>query len=140
MRRALVALSGAVWALAWFVQVVKGGVTLADGVLPGWDALRLSFSPIRPGDFHGTRLQASLCVATGLTNLVFVTAFAHLIRREAPRARIWSWILLAAAAIDTFWMVAEGGPPDLRAGYYLWFGSFVALGLAARVHGAPPRL
>jgi hypothetical protein len=139
VRRALVALIGGSYALAWCVQVVKDGSTLADGVLPGWAALRVSLTPIWPGDpgnfgnFGGTRLEACLCVGTGLTNLIFVAAFARLIRREPPRTTMWSWILIAAAALNTFWMTNSGGPPDLRAGYYLWFGSFVALGLAARV-------
>ncbi len=141
MRRALVALSGAVWALAWFVQVVQGGATLSDGVLPGWEALRVSFSPIWPGDFGGSRIEAWLCVGSGLTNLVFVVAFARWIRREAPRTTIWSWILFASAAIDTFWFFERGALPDLYVGYWLWLGSFVLLGLAAFPRGragAPP--
>ncbi|MBK7641497.1 MAG: hypothetical protein IPJ19_00365 [Planctomycetes bacterium] len=131
MRRSLARLAGAVYVLAWFVPVLKDGSTLSDGVLPGWEALRAAFSPIWPGDFGGTQLQGALCVGTGLTNLVFLVAFTRLVRREAPRTRLWSWSLFVAAALDTFWIFAEGAPPGLSVGYYLWLGSFVLLGVAA---------
>jgi len=139
VRRALVWVVGLVYALAWFVQVVKDGSTLADGVLPGWEALRLALSPLWEHDFGGSLLEASLSVGSGLSNVVFLAAFVRLARHEAVRTSAWSWALLAAAAVDTFWMFDQGGPRDLRAGYYLWFGSFVLFGLLARPSRAGPR-
>lgn len=136
MRRALVWLVGLLYASAWFLQVVKDGSTLADGILPGWEALRIALSPLWERDFQGSFLEASLSVGSGLSNLVFLAAFARLARRAAPRTRAWSWALLAAAAVDTFWMFDGGGLPELRAGYYLWLASFVGLGIVARVRAA----
>ena len=37
---------GLVYAVAWCVKVIKDGDTLADGKLPGWQALRFSLAPI----------------------------------------------------------------------------------------------
>jgi hypothetical protein len=139
VRRALVWVVGLVYATAWFVQVVKDGSTLADGVLPGWEALRLALSPLWERDFGGSFLEASLSVGSGLSNLVFLAAWVRLVRRDAARTRAWSWALFAAAAVDTFWLFDAGGPPELRAGYWLWLSSFVLLGLQARVSRAGPR-
>ena len=139
MRRALVWVVGLVYATAWFVQVIKDGSTLADGVLPGWEALRIALSPLWEHDFGGSLLEGSLSVGSGLSNLVFLAAFVRLVRRDPPRTSAWSWALLAAAAVDTFWIFDQGAPRDLRAGYWLWFSSFVLLGGLARLSRAGPR-
>jgi len=138
MQRGALYLVGLVYAVAWFVQVIKDGDTLADGVLPGWQALRMSLTPIWPGEeFGGGALRGTLCVSSGLTNLVFVAAFARLARGRPASSR-WSWVLFAAAALNTFWIIDMSDPEDMRAGYWLWLASFALLGLVARPRpGAP---
>jgi hypothetical protein len=132
VRRALAWSAGLVYAVAWFVQVIKDGDRLADGTLPGWQALRFALSPLWEGDFRGSWLQGTLSVASGSTNLVFVLALVRPARR-------WSWFLFGAAALNTFWVIDLGPLQDMRAGYWLWLVSFVLLGLAARLNPAAPR-
>ena len=139
MRRALHWSVGLVYAVAWFVPVIKDGSTLADGWLPGWQALRVSLTPLWEG-FRWGWLQGTLSIASGLTNLVFVLGFVRLARARPARTRRWSWILFAAAALNTFWIIDEGPPGHMRAGYWLWLASFALLGLVARLNpAAPPR-
>jgi hypothetical protein len=130
---------GLVYTVAWFVQVIKDGDTLAEGVLPGWQALRMSLTPIWPGEeFGGGVLRGTLCVLSGLTNLVFVAAFVQL-SRGRPASSRWSWILFAGAALNTFWIIDVCDPEEMRAGYWLWLASFALLGLVARLSPAAPR-
>jgi hypothetical protein len=132
VRRALRWSAGLVYAVAWFVKVIKDGDTLADGVLPGWQALRVALSPLWEGEFRWGWLQGTLSVASGLTNLVFVLALVRPARR-------WSWFLFAAAALNTFWIFDMGPLGDMRAGYWLWLVSFALLGLAARMSSTGTR-
>ena len=47
-------------------RMVKGGPTLADGVLPGWEACRLALSPIWPYEGVDHRLQVNVdCAGAG---------------------------------------------------------------------------
>ena len=139
MRRSLLWSVGTVYAVAWFVQVIKDGDTLADGKLPGWQALHVALSPLWD-DFGGTFLQGTLCVLSGLTNLVFVGGWARLALQPAASARRLSWLLFGAAALNTFWIIDMAPPRDMRAGYWLWLASFALLGLVARLSpAAPPR-
>ncbi len=135
--RAAVWVVGLIYAVAWFVQVIKDGHTLADGVLPGWEAMRAALSPIwRWAEFNGTRLEAILCVGSALTNIVFVVYFVRLARRSRASARSWTWLLLGSAAVNTFWIVDSVPPSELRAGYWLWLASFVLLGFIAHFRRA----
>jgi hypothetical protein len=127
-----------VYAVSWFLPVIKDGDTLATGMLPGWQALRMSLTPIWPGEeFSGNALQDTLCVLSGLTNLVFLAGFVHLVRSQAAAPR-WSWVLFGAAALNTFWLIDMSEPEDMRAGYWLWLGSFALLGLVSRLSPAAP--
>lgn len=133
MRRALLWSVGLVYAVAWFVPVIKDGGTLADGWLPGWFALRVALTPLWDHDSDMSWLQETLSVLSGLTNLLFILALVRPARR-------WSWCLFAAAALNTFWFVDMAPIGDLRAGYWLWLASFALLGLVMRLSpAAPPR-
>jgi hypothetical protein len=127
---------GLVYAVAWFVKVIKDGDTLADGVLPGWQALRVALSPLWE-ELQGRFVEAALSVGSGLSNVVFALGFVRLARRDSPAPR-WSWVLFAAAALNTFWIFDMGPPGDMRAGYWLWLASFALLGLVARLSPAAP--
>ena len=128
--RAATAIVGLIYVVAWFVQVAKDGQTLADGVLPGWQAVVLAFSPLW-GDFNGNGLRAALCVGSGLTNVVFLAGILRLARRSRTSTTAWVWLLLGSAAVNTFWIVDGGSPGDMRAGYWLWLASFLLLGVVA---------
>jgi hypothetical protein len=138
VRRALVWTVGLVYAVAWFVQVIKDGDTLAGGGLPGWQALHVALSPLW-GDFDGNVLQGTLSVASGLTNLVFVAAFVRLVRGQPLTTQRWCWMLFASAALNLFWIIDMAPPGDMRAGYWLWLASFALLGFVARLNPAAPR-
>lgn len=136
----ILSLGLAVYTAAWFMKVVDGGKTLADGMLPGWEALRVALSPIWPYDDIQSDgwLGDVLSVASGLTNLL-VLAFPlwlHLARHHRVAWAVGPFIL--AAAVDAQWMYpdAEG----LRWGYYMWLGSFIilAIGLARAARTLPP--
>jgi hypothetical protein len=140
VRRALVWSVAAVYALSWFLQVVKDGYTLADGALPGWQALLTALSPVLSDDpYTGGWLRGALSISTAVTNLVFLAAFVLLLRSRTPRTNGWTWILLAAALLDTFWLLDPEAPHGLRAGYYLWLASFVLLAIVARLSPCGPR-
>ncbi len=140
MRRAAAWVVWTVLALAWFVQVAKDGDTLADGTIPGWQALSLSLSPLwggfGGGGFHGNGLQAFFSVCSGLTNIAFVAGFARLAHRSAASSKLWARLLFASAAINTFWIIDLASPAEMRAGYWLWLASFVLLGLVAKLRCA----
>jgi len=122
--RALLWSVGLVYAVAWFVPVIKDGATLARGKLPGWEALYCALSPLWEFDLDARWPWETLSVLSGLTNLVFLLALVRPARR-------WSWCLFASAALNTFWFVHMVPIGDLRAGYWLWLASFVLLGLVS---------
>ena len=136
MRRStmIVWLSGAMYVMAWFLPVVDGGTTLATGGVPGWEALRAALAPIWPyQDIQvPSGLEALLRVGSGLSNLLFISALIGLLVRPSPGARIARWGLALAALLNTQWF-AMSGREDLRAGYYLWVGSFALLAVGAHL-------
>jgi hypothetical protein len=121
------------YAVAWFVPVIKHGTTLAEGGLPGLQALLVALGPLfeRPSD--GRVIVPMIAVASGLGNAIFVTGAIIAARGLVHRRRG----LLVALAITTLtnavWLL-ESGFDDLRAGYYLWFISYPLL-LVALVRG-----
>jgi len=132
----IVSLALAAYTAAWFVRVVKGGSTLTDGILPGWEALRVALSPLWPYKWNiDGGLLGLLSVASALTNLIVLALpfWLHLARRHRPAVVIGP--LWLATAINAFWMYPT--PQDLRWGFYMWFGSFIilAVGLARYAKG-----
>jgi hypothetical protein len=122
---------GAIYAIAWFVQVIKDGQTLADGTIPGWEALRAALSPLWKEKFNGNQLEATLSVSSGLTNIAFAASFLWLSFRPTAASRPWAWLLFCAAAINTFWIFDALSLDVFRAGYWLWLASFLLLGFVA---------
>ena len=135
-RSHLLLLGVAMYACAWFVLVIKGGDTLSDGVLPGWQAFRVSLSPIwHYGNDTGggnSVVMNALSVASGLSNFVFVAAALVGFARGGVSRGVW-FLLALCAVVNTHWFVMSDARGDLRLGYYLWMLSyFVAAGALRR--------
>jgi hypothetical protein len=135
----ILSLGLAVYSAAWFVQVIRDGSTLADGVLPGWEAFRAALSPIWPidGDTYFEGWRGLLSVISAFTNLIVLSLPLWLrlaTRHRTARAAVPLWL---AAAVDAHWMV--GFLQELRWGYFMWCGSFVilAFGVARFAKPAP---
>ena len=134
----ILALGLAVYSAAWFVQVIKDGSTLADGVLPRWEPCRAPIWPI-DGDTYFKGWRGLLSVMSAFTNLIVLALPLWLrlaTRHRTARAAVPLWL---AAAVDAHWMV--GFLQELRWGYFMWFGSFVMLaaGVARFAKPVPPR-
>ncbi len=114
-------------ALAWFVQVVKGGVTLPNG-LPGWQAFWFALHP-------DSRLEwywAALSISTALSNAIMPGSLVLM----KPTLGTWAPSFAVAGVVsfvlDAYWLLAFGEDWSLlRAGYYMWWGSFLLVGIGA---------
>jgi len=130
-----------VYLVAWFMPVIKGGSTLFDGKLPGFEALMIALGPITELGGDSGLVRPILSVLSGASNAVFLTALVLLARRP-PRAVVAvARSLGVAAVVNTYWQFEVGFNNELRIGYYMWFGSFAMLALHARAlaAGAPAR-
>jgi hypothetical protein len=128
MRRyRIVVLAWALQVLAWFLTVIKDGVTFPHG-LPGWEALRVALNPIWPtGDMSVEKWYLSvLTSASGLTNLVMVGSLWVMLRPSRAASRAFAWAATIAFLINASWYVFLFGEDrvNLRVGYFLWWLSF----------------
>jgi hypothetical protein len=103
------------------------GVGVAEGP-PGWQAFRVAWDLLLDGDTWskaGRDLRPLLLGLTSLTNLAMIAAVIALLSRSG-RARGLGVVLAVCAALDAGWLyLTDAGFRDgLRAGYYLWLGSF----------------
>ena len=126
----------AIYLLAWAVPVVKDGVALPDG-LPGLQALAFAMQPYGT-NATDTWWSTALSMSTGLTNLVMVSSVVIL----WPPFRKWANALagagLASFLLNSSWYLNWGDDRgDLRAGYFLWWVSFLLMSLAAFRLGRP---
>lgn len=137
----VVLLGAAAFLVAWFLPVIKGGVTLPDG-LPGWQAFRVAAAPVWPyADFTSdSGYRAVLTTASAATNLVMLTVLFGIARGRQQWARRSAVAALASFLVNAQWVIYEGRG-DLRAGYYLWWISFLLIAYASllvdSVHRAP---
>ena len=124
-----------VFATAWFLPVVKEGVTLPQG-LPGWQAFRVAASAVWPlQDVTIDKwYKAVLFSISAVTTLLFIPGSVSAVwsgSRSLRRAS--AWIATSAFVVNAHWYVLYGGSArqDLRIGYFLWGLSFalVALGM-----------
>jgi hypothetical protein len=122
-----------VYVAAWFVPVVKEGVTLPDG-LPGWQAFRVAASAVWPlQDFTIDKwYKAVLFTVSAITTLLFfpgsvwaVWSGSRVLRRAS------AWVATAAFVVNAHWYVLYGGSAreDLRIGYFFWWLSFLLMAL-----------
>jgi hypothetical protein len=120
--------------LAAIVAHIAGWLTPVVRDYVGWQAFRVALSPLWP--FEGFRIQPGpllwLSVASALTNVVFVVVAVVLVTQPARRAKVALWAAAAATLLNLHWPISMGAERDeLRAGYFVWIGSFALLTLAA---------
>ena len=122
----LVSAGWLIYVIAWFVPVERNLSSLPDG-LPGWEALSVALSPILdPNDSDGPWYLAVLWTMTGATNLLMAAA-PFVFRWGTLRlTRRFGWAFVIAFGINAYW--ASVGS-DLRVGYFLWWLSFLLLGV-----------
>lgn len=137
--RQLFRLSLGAFAVAWFVPVIKDGVPLSGGHVPGWDALVFSLSPL--WDRHVARnvIVAAVMVLSGSTNALYLGVMMRYLRSSAVTPPAVRWSLVCAAVLNSCWLMIFGLQRELRVGYYLWWASFVLLAWGAFVRHGPTR-
>jgi hypothetical protein len=135
MRRPYLLIFGAciVYSVAWFLPVVRGGVTFPHG-LPGWEAFRLAASAVWPIDQSkfDDWYVAVLSTISAVTTLLFVPALLLALSRESRALRrVSAWVATSAFVVNAHWYVLFGSDrKDLRIGYFLWWLSFLLLALS----------
>jgi len=122
-----------VYTAAWFLPVVKEGVTLPDG-LPGWQAFRVAASAVWPlPDVTIDKwYKAALFTVSAITTLLFFPGSVWAVSRGSRSLRRASaWVATSAFVVNAHWYVLYGGSArqDLRIGYFLWWLSFLLLAL-----------
>jgi hypothetical protein len=126
---ALVRLAWLAHAVAWVVPVHKDGVRLPEG-LPGWQAFRIALSPLWPyyegGGSWDPWYGALLSVTSGLTNIVMLASVPIALEGTPRQRAVLAWLAMLAVLVNAGW-VNDKDWVDLRAGYYLWWASFVAM-------------
>jgi len=128
----------AAWLLhvaAWFLPVVKEGVTWPDS-LPGWQAFRVAASPVWPlADVTiDAWYKTVLFTISAVTTLLFIPGSVWTVWSGSRALRqVSPWVATFAFVVNAHWYVLYGASAreDLRIGYFLWWLSFLlgALGL-----------
>ena len=131
VRRPQLLISGA-WvlhAMAWFLPVVDGGVTFPHG-LPGWQAFRVAACAVWPYKDFKTD-YAVLSTISAVTTPLFVLGSVWVVLRGSNTLRYASaWVATFAFIANAHWYVLFGSDrKDLRIGYFLWWFSFLFVGL-----------
>jgi hypothetical protein len=135
MKRPRIFIAGA-WLLqvvAWFLPVVKEGVTFPQG-LPGSQAFRVAACAVWP--YEGWSIEgwynAVLSTVSAVTTVLFLLGSIWIILRGSRRLRHASaWIAASAFVVNAHWCVRIGSNriPGLRIGYFLWWLPFMLLAL-----------
>ena len=133
IQRLLIWAAWLAYVAAWFLPVVKEGVTLPDG-LPGWQAFRVAASAVWPlADVTiDTWYKAVLFTISAVTTLLFFpgSGWALWSGSRALR-RAFAWVATCAFVVNAHWCVLYGSSArsDLRIGYFLWWLAFLLLAL-----------
>jgi hypothetical protein len=135
-RRAAFTVIWFAFALAWVLPVHKDGVRLPEGV-PGWEAFRFAAAPVWPyeGVESETWWGATLSSLSAATNLGMLASLAIGLA-GARRNRAAGIAAIAAFVVNAQWLFMYTDWVDLRPGYYLWWLSFLGLGLLSLGVGA----
>lgn len=123
--RWLIAAAFLIQAVAWLLPVAKDGVTLPDG-LPGWQAFAMAATECRSWGKDPWYFVV-LASISAVTTILFVlgAGWSVTIRSRSLR-RVSAWIAAGAFIIDAHWILWFG-PTGLKAGYFLWWASFLLL-------------
>jgi len=116
------------FALAWLLQVHADGVTFPKG-LPGWEAFRIAAAAVWPleGVEYETWWGRTLAALSAGSNLVMIVSLGARRRGRLFRRRL-AITSLVAFCVNAQWLFFNTEMADVRAGYYLWWLSFLALG------------
>ena len=132
IQRLLIWAAWLAYVAAWFLPVVKEGVTLPDG-LPGWQAFRVAASAVWPlADVTiDTWYKAVLFTISALTTLLFIPGSVWAVLGGSRARRASAWVATLSFVVNAHWYVLYGGSArqDLRIGYFLWWLSFLLLAL-----------
>jgi hypothetical protein len=125
----LIAVALLVHAVAWFLPVVKEGVTLPDG-LPGWQAFKMAASEVCNWKTDPWYFVV-LSTLSAITTILFVLGAGWVIATRSRRLhRVSAWIAACAFLIDAHWVLWFGSDRfNLRVGYFLWWASFLLLAI-----------
>ena len=125
----LIAAAFLVHAAAWLLPVVKEGVTLPDG-LPGWQAFEMAAFEVNKGRIEPWYFLV-LPTISAVTTIFFVLGAGWVVAiRSRILRRASAWFAACAFIINAQWVLWSG--PDrfnLRAGYFLWWFSFLLLAI-----------
>jgi len=138
MRKPYLLIIGAwlVHTVAWFLPVLKEGVTFPHGLL-GWEAFRVAASAVWPYENieFEARYYAVLATISAVTTPLFIFSSVWVVLRGTRALRhVSAWVATIAFIFNVHWYVLFGSDrKNLRIGYFLWWLSFllVALGLFA---------
>jgi hypothetical protein len=122
---------GIAWVLytaSWFIQTIKGGATLTQGTLPGWESFRTG---LFLEGFKGPLIVGVIDVLSALSNLLMMASPVILLSRFDKLKRLLPWLLMLTAILNMQWFILSKDRADLRAGYYLWCASFFVIAIAS---------
>ena len=131
MRRShlLISVAWLIHAIAWFLPVVKGGMTFPHG-LPGWEAFRVAACAVWPYEGFKTD-HAVLSTMSAVTAPLFILGSVWVVSHgSSTLRRVSAWVATFAFIVNAHWYVLFGSDrKDLRIGYFLWWFSFLLVGL-----------
>jgi hypothetical protein len=115
--------------VSFFIPVHSDGSTLADGTVPGIEAMMEALKG------HA----GPVGIASGLTNIIMLATLALYFARVSGFKTIMLVLTAAAALLNAYWFFYSEPRAELLAGYYAWWISFavVAYGLALQRDRSP---
>ncbi len=135
--RLLITVGWLTYSISYFVQVHVDGHTIADGTLPGLEAILIALAPMFERGYD-VSLLGVISVLSALTNFLVISSPFVFLRGSARQNQGLGLALLLAIAINSFWCVLYQ-VTDLRIGYFLWSLSFLMLAIGFLLQGRSPR-
>lgn len=133
----LITIGYLMYSISYFVQVHVDGHTIADGTLPGLEAILIALAPMFERGYD-VSLLGVISVLSALTNFLVISSPFVFLRGSARLSQGLGLALLLATAINSFWCVLYQ-VTDLRIGYFLWSLSFLMLAIGFLLQGRSPR-
>lgn len=125
--------------MQWFGNSGEGTLSSLEGPdwLPGWNAFRIAWQMLtgEPDAAREEHWKVLLLGSTCLTNVAMLLSLLLIVARgcKGTAALGCGVLLLGCAAVDASWLYLCDREliESYRAGYYLWLGSFLLVGLGA---------